>query len=228
MDLKLLQKIEEIGRMAEELKSSEAKKKLDDSKNLPSIENIEDAFKTNPANFLNYCHRKNVFEFFTKEYVDALASYILSRKEILKPKGKLKVLEIGAGNGALSFFLNKRFLGSDVKSIATDSGEWNLETGVYPVENIEHLEAIEKYSPDVIIFSWMPRNVDITEDFFPVKEYILIGAPTCCANPETWLSNKKYKSVLMKDLHKLQICQLDIIGLGLPSKSITKSFRRRK
>ncbi len=228
MDLKLLQKIEEIGRMAEELKSSEAKKKLDDSKNLPSIENIEDAFKTNPANFLNYCHRKNVFEFFTKEYVDALASYILSRKEILKPKGKLKVLEIGAGNGALSFFLNKRFSGSGVKSIATDSGEWKLETGVYPVENISHVEAIEKHNPDIIIFSWMPRKVDITLDFFPVKEYILIGAPEHCANAKTWLSNKKYKSVLMKDLHKLQICQLDIIGLGLPSKSITKSFRRRK
>ncbi len=195
--------------------------KLEDTSYLPTRGEIIEAFGAHANELLSFCHKQYIFEFFTVEYVQALAEYINTRKATIKPKGKMTILEIGAGNGKLAHYLNKYLeaIKCDAKVIATDSGEWNLDENIFPVEKLTHKEAIRKYRPDLIICSWMPRGIDLTPDF--PSEYILIGIPDYCATKEVW-----DRGVILENLRKLQICRTDMIGLPVPSNSVTMSFEK--
>ncbi len=198
-------------------KRAETLKKLEDISYLPTREEIVEAFGAHANELLSFCHKQYIFEFFTMEYVQALAEHINTRKAT-KAKGEMVVLEIGAGNGKLAHYLNE-FTGNDINVVATDSGEWSLDSGIFQVEKLTHKEAIEKYSPDMVICSWMPRDLDLTPDF--KSEYILIGSTEHCATKQVW-----DRGVILENLRKLQICRTDMIGLPVPSNSVTMSFEK--
>ena len=154
-----------------------------------------------------------VFEIWNSDYLDLFSKYLAS----VKPK---VIVEVGAGNGKLSHNLRQRL--PEVKIVATDDASWNIEP-VFAVENVEIVEALDKYCPDVVISSWMPYQHDWTPLFRAcksVKEYILIGETDsgCCGSEETWgysengTASYKQEGFIRKDLEeleRLQVCRTD-------------------
>lgn len=201
----------------DETSSPEAmREQLRDPNFLPTIKYISEAFRDDKAfdqktwdgkgstmdypNWHHFLIDKNnpVYELLNEEYLNALADYFVERiRELGATKDKpLVILEIGAGDGRLSHFLQKKIDEKSpglVKIIASDSGDWE-KGGVkprFPVENLRHDEAIKKFSPEIVICSWMPFREDFSEEIrkaSSVKEYVLVGEENgSCGDPwKTW------------------------------------------
>ncbi|MDD3006789.1 MAG: hypothetical protein PHX30_04380 [Candidatus Pacebacteria bacterium] len=234
------------------LSGAEIRENLEDPNYLPSRKEIITAFPGR-NDLWEYCTKEEdqVFEFFNEEHLEALADYFIER---IKECGKgeddpLIILEMGAGNGKLSHFLQQKLekkAPGQIKVVATDSGSWKIEN-VFPVEKLSCDEALETHKPDIVVFSWMPNGADYTEEMREcptVKEYVLIGETGggCCGNEwETWGCDYDYdedKGIppfekdgfeieSLEDLHKLQICRTDY-NLRDLSHSNTVSFKRKK
>ncbi len=135
-----------------------------------------------------------VFEVFNRTHVNALAAYIVD-------SGWSRILEAGAGDGRLSRYLSeaihrvfrrRREKGEhprQIRIIATDNGSWNIET-VFPVERLDLASALQKYDPELVIWSWMPIGdwTYLIRQHPSVKEYLLIGEAEGgeCGNADTW------------------------------------------
>lgn len=154
---------------------------------------------------------QNIYEFHNRDYIDALAKALTPYRNIL---------EVGAGDGRLSYFLRQRLPDSSI--VAIDNGSWGIEP-VFPVEKMEIDEALEKYKPDLVISCWMPYKDDWTPLFRAcdsVKGYVLIGETDggCCGNEELWFGAEGEAPGYIKDgfarqnldeLRRLQICRTD-------------------
>ncbi len=216
---------------------------------LPTHTQILEFFQTD-TQWRDFCfNRANpVFEFLNQEYIDALGVYLESRVSEYQtdPNQPIRILEVGAGNGRLSHFLQmklEQIAPGKTQIYAADSGEWNLSTD-FPVEQIDHNQALAKYNPDIVIFSWMPYESDYTKDFrsyASVREYILIGETDhgCCGHVwETWgekwdfedhdqkpYQKDSFERFDLQDLGRLQICRTDQLLDWRHSKTV--SFRRQ-
>ncbi|MBW2999686.1 hypothetical protein KY339_03360 [Candidatus Woesearchaeota archaeon] len=106
-----------------------------------------------------------VYHIPTVEFEDALAEFINSLGV------KVPILEIGAGDGKLSYGLQQR----RVPIIATDNDEIGLSNGNELVEKISHDKALEKYNPELVIVSWLPPESGIQKDIvqFPSVQHFL-------------------------------------------------------
>jgi hypothetical protein len=144
-----------------------------------------------------------MYEILTVELISSLSDYL---RKFQKRGGPSIVLEVGAGNGRLSYFLSNmlnqkdsgtssRLQQGEYVIISTDSGIRGLDEecgAAFPVEKIACTEALLKYTPDVVISSWMELGQDWTSDFrkcTSVQEYILIGeadSGVCGRLWETW------------------------------------------
>ena len=140
---------------------------------------------------------KLIYDIWTKEYIEKISGYITERANELggTKENPVVILEAGAGNGKLTYNLRKQLdeLSVDnVSVVACDTGEFGIKQDDSVVETMSHKEAIEKYKPNIIIFSWMPPGYDCTDDFREaesVDEYILIGETNygCCGDQwKTW------------------------------------------
>ena len=181
-----------------------------------------------------------IYEFLNKEYLGALGGYLSQRAEAFGviENDPLTILEVGAGNGRLAHFLQQGFEAQSpgiIRIVATDSGKSGMRT-TFPVEMIDYKKALDKYSPKVVISSWMPYGVDFTSDFRAtqsVKEYVLIGEVNgCCGDPEdTWgYIGDEFEREVLDDVSRFQICRTDNVEMG-PSglgHSQTVSFRRKE
>ncbi len=218
--------IEEFIKMMQsvnELQRTDLLNKIGKKHYLPTRKEFLEAFESTPSELLEYCSLRNIYEIWTKEYIEQMVRYISRRKR----DKKLTVVEIGAGDGKLSHFLRKTWKKEAIDLIATDTGEWDIPSE-FVVEKIGVVEAIEKYNPDIIICSWMVPGINLSISFDNVQEYILIGDPTVCGLRTTWEENNRYEKVVLKSMKELQICHSDILTSNFnKSKSTTVSFRRR-
>ncbi|MEK7166794.1 MAG: hypothetical protein AAB732_00015 [Patescibacteria group bacterium] len=239
----------------QELMVRELCKKLKDLFYLPTHKDVTFIFK-NPEKFfsneyIRLCDpdkKHPVFEFLNEEFINAFSDYLFQQIKNLdefKTNKPITILEVCAGNGRLTYFLQQKFekiLSEKVKIIGTDSKQWGLKT-FFPVEKLDYKAAIKKYQPEIIICSWMPPEEDFTKDFRSfesVKEYILIGESdnNCCGN--RWLTwginyDKKdqiipyvadgFERIDINEVKKYQICKTDMIGQY--NHSNTVSFRRK-
>ncbi|KKQ34083.1 MAG: hypothetical protein US50_C0063G0002 [Candidatus Nomurabacteria bacterium GW2011_GWB1_37_5] len=131
------------------------------------------------------------FEPWNEEFVKQLGFYIDERIKDYKSKDtntQFNILEVGARDGGLSYFLNdfinrKDFQkDKDLNFIASDNlqnykKDWKELPNV-PLEKIDYKKAIEKFRPSIVVCSYMPSKEDWTEFFRSkkfIKEYILIG-----------------------------------------------------
>ena len=207
-------------------------------------------FLDEESSFYEFCYdEKNpTFEFLNEEYLNDLTNYLIQRIGDLNTSGEpVAILEIGAGNGRLTHFLKKKLeskIPGKFNIVASDSGHWELKTE-FPVEKIEHKDALKKHKPSIAIFSWMPYRADYTPDFRAtesIDEYILIGESDggCCGNNDTtWdkyfepdgtkptLKNAAFIRYDLDDVSKNQLCRTDALGL-FGGHSRTVSFRREK
>ncbi len=194
--------------------------------------------------WLNFVHdpEKPVFEMWTEEYIKEFSTYLLTRLDDLGAtvETPLTILEVGAGNGKLTYFLRERLnakAAGRLKIAATDVQRRGRSSE--NVEELGYVEALEQYKPDIVISSWMPKFYDWTGAFrqMPsVKEYILIGVPSLTGDNEAWgiysdggfiqnYSIEGFRRTELHDLKKYQICGTDVPHIPY-SYSVTASFRR--
>lgn len=135
------------------------------------------------------CNAHAIFQIYTKEFIETLAKDI----KALKPK---KILEVGAGDGRLSYFLNRY----GVNSKPIDDYKWEKTEdqkevkGIrYPkeVEKIDFKDALKREQPDTVIICWEELGAKFTIDIleYPsVKNVIWIGEfpGGCTGNEETF------------------------------------------
>ncbi|MEK5163230.1 hypothetical protein NYE69_12945 [Paenibacillus sp. FSL R5-0527] len=110
-------------------------------------------------------NKKGIYCFYSKELISQLSKII----------GDKKCLEIAAGDGTLTKFLNEK--GADCK--ATDDYSWGHYIA-YPdfVEKADARTALRKYSPQAVLCSWpVPQNTYEKHVFktSSVELYIVIG-----------------------------------------------------
>lgn len=234
------------------------REKLRDPLYLPTHKDIALVFKPGrrfSQEWHDFCYSQEnpIFEFLNEEYVSALSDYLAQRAKLLgaSKDSPLVVLEVGAGNGRLSHFLREKLeknLPGQVMVIATDSDQWGFKH-VFPVETMDHKNAVERYKPRIVISAWMPIHVDFTHDFRAAKsveEYILIGpAEGGCGDMwRTWGKratfdeNREGKEDVapyiadgferedLEDIRDHQICRMDEPQNYFHSSTV--SFKRRK
>lgn len=168
---------------------------IKDPSYLPSHEEVVRGF-TEQDRWKDYTKNNPVYEVLTREFIEALANYLVNRiTELSAGKEQpLVIVELGAGDGRLSHFLQAA-LENKIKGkfnlIPTDSGKWEAVKPAFPVEKVvSNNEALIKHKPKIVINSWMPKGEDwsVAMRSTPsVEEYILIGQDVCCGDVwETW------------------------------------------
>lgn len=164
-----------------------------------------------------YCEHYGVFEFFTADYVDALASLLDG-----------KILEVGAGDGMLTQHLRDRGL----NVVATDDKSWRIPS---TVEELSCRAALQKYEPSHVLASWMPDGDDWTKDMRAtpsVQKIVLIGDTEATGHQwHTWGRGDGTPDYMRDgfDMHQVnlgpQLCRYDS-ALRNPNSS-TVVFTRR-
>src|SRR5258708_17522191 len=183
--------------------------KLLDHNYLPSRQEIVDVIKLRDKDresrriaFEKYDELREIgHELLSKEFIQALGNYLESRIAQYKRNDQpITVLEVGAGNGRLGYFLQQQLnskIPSQFKYFTTDFPYEEENTfgpalspiDNVPVEKLDYHEALKQYDPTIVISSWMPYEQDWTADFratLSVQEYILIGEPASTGH--TWLT----------------------------------------
>ncbi|GAQ88010.1 hypothetical protein KFL_003940010 [Klebsormidium nitens] len=141
------------------------------------------------------------YEVFTREFVHGLAAYLRERAAVYRLP-RVKVLEVGAGDGRLSHYLRlllEPMPGEASKEpvfeiVATDSGQRGLASGQpygHEVHEQDAVEALAAEQPHIVIACWQPLGVDWTAEIRrtdSVLEYLLIGEKDggICGHP--WLT----------------------------------------
>ncbi|MDB5264947.1 MAG: uncharacterized protein JWN64_518 [Parcubacteria group bacterium] len=159
-----------------------------------SNEEGDSVFPTREDGIRDFAVNNHIFEVFTQEYIEKFSGYLKERIANLSSGDEpITILEVGAGNGKLSHLLKdsmKDLVASGkVKLVATDSGDWEIDSPWENVEKLEVKDALKKYHPNIVISSWMPHGEDWTKDFREeksVKEYVLIGPYGPCGSDATW------------------------------------------
>jgi hypothetical protein len=160
------------------------------------LNNLEQQLQNMEWGSFCFNEKSPVYECWNKEHLEGLTNYLIQRVRELSPNNPNKpitILEVAAGNGRLSYFLQQMLekkAPGQINIVATDSGDWKIEP-LFPVQQMDYAEALEKIQPQIVITSWMPVGKDFTAAFRKtgsVKEYILIGETDqgCCG--DQWLT----------------------------------------
>lgn len=145
---------------------------------------------------------QQIFQFYNKQFNNELA-------KILKKMQPKLILEVGAGNGALSRLISNR--GFNI--VATDNYSWPFAKKYYKIEKMGYKKALKKYVPDVVLVSWMLLNSDWTPEFRntkSVKHYIQIGELNGCCGGDT-KDRKAWPFQIAKSASKFALCRTDTL-----------------
>lgn len=152
-----------------------------------------------------YCDMFGIYQILNKEFNDSLAAEIKDLN--LQP-----VLEVGAGTGDLARSMRNR--GIEVKAVDSFKEplpEKALRLSDLP-EKMDYREAIDKYKPELVICSWIPKGEDWTPAFRAngsVKAYILIGDAEECGTEETYGDFPGWNNYVLKEPNKWSMCRND-------------------
>ncbi len=121
---------------------------------------------TQKGALMTLVQKKGIYCFFSSRLIKELTTIINNRS----------CLEIGAGDGTLTRFLQRK----KVSINATDNYSWQhcIEFPDF-VEKLDAKQALQKYRPQVVICCWPPDNNDFEKHIFTTKEvelYIMIGS----------------------------------------------------
>lgn len=141
--------------------------------------------------FTDFQYRFNNYQIYTQEFITSFATYLAARitTTYQQTHQKVIVLEVGAGDGRLTYFLKQQLTelvaAGHVELRATDTKDWEerkkmVNPSLDIVTKQDYTTALEqaKPNPTLVLCSWMNIDVDWTPDFRKathVFEYILIG-----------------------------------------------------
>jgi hypothetical protein len=140
-------------------------------------------------------NKRGIYCFYSKSFIKELSALI----------GNKNCLEIGAGDGTLTRFLNEE----NIKCTATDNYSWEQYI-TYPsfVEKADAKISLNKYKPEVVICSWpVPKNSYEKHVFKTdsVELYIVIGTrnPTFTGDFDSYHSVDNFTMELNEHLSSL-------------------------
>ena len=180
---------------------------------LPSYEFVELKMREQEHDMFSFCDKEKIFQLWNLEYICCLTD------EILERVGKGLVLEVCAGDGQLTHWLKQR----GVNILATDNFSWgkgpkskfqNQIDAIFPVENMEALEAIDFYKPEMVIVSWISYGSDLDVKILKkqVPYFIVIGEEQhgCTGSVEFWEEYEKlgYK-LTWTECDQWNLCRTD-------------------
>ena len=173
---------------------------IDDLRTLHSQQLWDDFVHHNPLG--------SQFQIYTKEFVDSFAKFITDKiKE--QTKKEIAIMDVGAGNGRLTHFLEET-IGNQIKDkiikfSAIDDLSWDNKISSsggspfwiqknFKVEELSIEEAL-KNDPDIVVCSWMPKDEDWTKFFkenINIKIFIMIGEENECGTESSWQPDKDF------------------------------------
>ena len=119
----------------------------------------------------------------TSEMVDALARYLARRCKDLG--GYVQLVEVGAGNGRLSYLLNQtghlphKIYACDTNPVGDDGTSGSLQFKVVQADDMSTLTAVAgELKKCIVLCAWMTLGQDRTPDWRGmgcVEEYVLVG-----------------------------------------------------
>lgn len=126
------------------------------------------------------CEVLDIFQFYSTEFIDHVAQSINS----LGPK---RIVEVGAGDGYLSYFLGEH--GVDI--VPTDDYSRDFIKRPGWVEKIGHIDALKKYDPDLVFINWEEFQATYSLDVlaYPSVKHLLWigeGSDGCTGSEELW------------------------------------------
>ena len=132
-------------------------------------------------------------ELLTRELIDALVNHISRALDRCERAGVAQptILEVGAGNGMLTYHLARR-LGSRARVVAVDDGSSRIATQV-EVQVLDQATALARFAPQIVLACWMPSGCDWTAGFracASVREYLLLGHPSACGDERASMSKR--------------------------------------
>jgi len=150
------------------------------------------------------------YDLFPEEYITRLHKHLTT---FMTTHSSGVILEIAAGDGRLSAYLNVPRNKSRLHVIPSDDNTWGYNTkGVTKLTAGAALAAIDETKPASILVSWPPLGVDFTEEFrgtLMVAEYYVIGDPTCTGTRETWGEHEGWRRTVLEECVAVQVCRYD-------------------
>jgi hypothetical protein len=134
------------------------------------------------------CEKSGTYEIVTYELVAGIIDLIMQTGFNRSLQGKnepIRIMEAGAGNGKLSYFVDKALSASGlpyeflaINEPIDEKSDWqDIKVGEN-VELIEQRKGVQEFKPYIIISSWMPPGEDWTSywrSIASVESYIIIG-----------------------------------------------------
>ena len=132
------------------------------------------------------CEVLDIFQFYSTEFIDQIV-------ETINKLGPQSIVEIGAGDGYLSYFLGE--CGVDI--VPTDDYSRPHINRPQRVEKIGHKDALRKYEPDLVVINWEEYLGEYSFDalgYPSVKHLLWIGEGEggCTGSEELWGFDYEY------------------------------------
>lgn len=152
-------------------------------------------FISNKKILIPLVNQKGIYCFYSKKLIN----------ELYKLIGSTNCIEVAAGDGTLTKFLNQKGL----SCIPTDDYSWESYIQ-YPefVQKLNAKKALEKYNPETVICSWAPPGNTFEKYIFQtvsVKLYIVMGSKNSLytGNHDVYNSQKNFTMEYNKYLSDL-------------------------
>jgi len=169
----------------------------------------------------------------TRQWLSALCAFVDTHKV-------RRVLEVGAGDGFLSFCLQRRR--PNLSVLATDDFSWTLAAnrqnpddvaefkgvafaGIQPLPHVQKqgaVAAVKAFKPDLVIVSWAPPGTLVERVIRAPSKLVLdisVDGDVCGNGARTWRFEKEF---LDGPLEAKGLCRLDATPLGPPGTRATR------
>ncbi len=148
--------------------------------------------------WLPYCERREIFQLPTAEWAGALAANLL-------PLGAERILEVGAGTGALGRALIERGIAARLTDPA----------GRGDVERLGVRAALGKYRPDLVLSCWLPYDLGAEKIILAdpgVRGYLaLVQTGPGFAGPEGFLGDPAWSAKRIGAADRFSVSRADFL-----------------